>query len=68
MKDSAGKQSNRMAEENTWKAAAFSCIAAWQLGLRSGPLPYWRVHPNRIFHLGPKRQSSIRLAPNSFAW
>ena len=60
-KDSADKWSNRMDEESTWKAAAFSCAVAWRHGPRPGPRPYWHVHPNRIFHPGPKRQSSTRL-------
>ena len=67
-KDSADKWSNRMDEENTSKAAEFSCAVAWQRGHRSGPRPCRHVHPNRIFHPGPKRQSSTRLEPNSSAW
>ena len=67
-KDSADKWSNRTDEENTWKAAAFSCAVAWQRGPRTGPRPYRHVHPHRLFHLGPKLQCSTRLEPNSSAW
>ena len=67
-KDSADKRSSRMDEENTWKAAAFSYAVAWQLGPRSGPRPCPHVHLNRCFQVGPKRQSSTRLEPNSSDW
>jgi len=60
-KDSADKQSNRTDEEDTWKAAGFSYAVGWQFGLRAGLRPCRHVHPNRIFHLGPKRQSSTPL-------
>ena len=47
---------------------ALSCGVAWLHGYRSSPRPYRHVHPNRLFHLCPKLQSSTRLEPNSSTW
>jgi hypothetical protein len=67
-KDSADKHSNRTDEENTWKAAACSCVVAWQLGPRSGPRRCPHLNLSRCFPAGPKRQSPTHLEPKSSAW
>jgi hypothetical protein len=66
-KDSADKRSSQRDEESTWKAAVFSCVAAWQLGFRSRPRPCRYVHPNLFLPLRLKCHSSTRLEANSSA-
>jgi hypothetical protein len=57
-----------MDEESTSEVEVLSYAVAWQLGPRSGQRPYRHVHPNYMFHVGPKHQSSTRLESNSFVW